>query len=122
MCTCIYVVLNGFSRQEEEMYRLLVVNYEERHKELVQENVDMRDCLLTLQRELSALLKQTAEVTTNHTKVKDLEICSLLCMYTFMYVVCLCLLACMLFNSLLLMFVLCFDVTKKVFDLDNTTG
>ena len=51
-------------RQEEEMYQMLVGNYEERHRELVLENTELRDCLLTMQRELSSLLKQTSELST----------------------------------------------------------
>ena len=52
------------SRQEEEMYQMLVGNYEERHRELVLENTELRDCLLTMQRELSSLLKQTSDLST----------------------------------------------------------
>lgn len=45
------------------MYQLLISNYEERHRELIQENGDLRDCLLSLQRELTALLKYTGDLS-----------------------------------------------------------
>jgi hypothetical protein len=57
-------------RQEEEMYQMLVGTYEERHRELVLENTELRDCLLTMQRELSALLKQTAELPSVQSPAK----------------------------------------------------
>ncbi|KAK7483461.1 hypothetical protein BaRGS_00025260 [Batillaria attramentaria] len=60
----------GLSKQEEEMYQMLIRNYEERHRELVLENTELRDCLLTMQRELSTLLKQTDEVSTVRTQVE----------------------------------------------------
>ena len=46
------------------MYQMLVGNYEDRHRELVLENTELRDCLLTMQRELSSLLKQTSDLST----------------------------------------------------------
>ncbi|CAL1545496.1 unnamed protein product [Lymnaea stagnalis] len=55
---------SGSGKQEEEMYHLLINNYEDRHRELMQENGELRDCLLSLQRELSALLKRTGDMST----------------------------------------------------------
>ncbi|RUS81350.1 hypothetical protein EGW08_010882 [Elysia chlorotica] len=52
------------AKLEEEMYQLVVSNYEERHRELMLENEDLRDCLLSLQRQLSGLLKRTESVKT----------------------------------------------------------
>ncbi|GFO05034.1 afadin-and alpha-actinin-binding protein [Plakobranchus ocellatus] len=49
---------------EEEMYQLVIANYEERHKELMIENADLRDCLLSLQRHLSGLLKNAKKSTS----------------------------------------------------------
>ncbi|XP_005105528.1 afadin- and alpha-actinin-binding protein B [Aplysia californica] len=55
----------GLEKQEEEMYQLLINNYEERHHELMQENSELRDCLLALHRELSALLKHTGDMSSS---------------------------------------------------------
>ncbi|KAK7100327.1 afadin- and alpha-actinin-binding protein B-like [Littorina saxatilis] len=63
----------GLSKQEEDMYQMLVGNYEERHRELVLENTELRDCLLTMQRELSALLKQNAELSSVHSQSQVLQ-------------------------------------------------
>ncbi|KAK0040377.1 afadin- and alpha-actinin-binding protein [Biomphalaria pfeifferi] len=51
-------------KQEEEMYQLIIANYEEKHKELMLENGDLRDCLLSLQKELTRLLKQTGDMSS----------------------------------------------------------
>ncbi|CAG5125707.1 unnamed protein product, partial [Candidula unifasciata] len=53
----------GPDKQEEEMYQILISNYEDRQQELIQENGELRDCLLSLQRELSALHKRTADLS-----------------------------------------------------------
>ncbi|XP_076462447.1 afadin- and alpha-actinin-binding protein B-like [Babylonia areolata] len=63
----------GLSKQEEEMYQVLIGNYEDRHRELVLENTELRDCLLAMQRELSALLKKTAHRSTLHTPSQVVE-------------------------------------------------
>lgn len=57
----------GPEKQEEEMYQLLISNYEDRHSENMQENAELRDCLLALHRELAALLKRTGDMSTSHT-------------------------------------------------------
>ena len=62
-----------FTRLEEEMYQLVISNYEERHRELMLENEDLRDCLLSLQRQLSGLLKRTGGMST--TQSKEVNIC-----------------------------------------------
>ena len=56
---------------------MLVGNYEERHRELVLENTELRDCLLTMQRELSSLLKQTSELSTvqSQSQVHNVHVC-----------------------------------------------
>ena len=46
------------------MYQTLIAKFETRHHDLLQENSDLRDCLSAMQRELSALLKKTADVST----------------------------------------------------------
>lgn len=74
------------SRQEEEMYQMLVGNYEERHRELVLENTELRDCLLTMQRELSSLLKQTSDLSTVQPQSQvglweSMSLCALACSY-----------------------------------------
>ncbi|KAH9498499.1 hypothetical protein Btru_007655 [Bulinus truncatus] len=56
-------------KQEEEMYYQIISNYEERHQELVLENGELRDCLLSFQRELSALLRLTGDKSL----ISDLE-------------------------------------------------
>ncbi|BFZ17124.1 hypothetical protein BsWGS_20163 [Bradybaena similaris] len=53
----------GPEKQVEEMYQILISNYEDRQQELIQENAEIRDCLLSLQRELSALLKRTTDLS-----------------------------------------------------------
>ncbi|GFR92754.1 afadin-and alpha-actinin-binding protein [Elysia marginata] len=52
------------AKLEEEMYQLVISNYEERQRELMLENEDLRDCMLSLQRQLSGLLKRTAGTNT----------------------------------------------------------
>ena len=47
MCIC---------RQEEEMYRSVISNYEDKQKELMVENTELRQCLRDMQRELVGLL------------------------------------------------------------------
>lgn len=44
------------SNKQEEMYQLLISNYEEKHQELRVENSDLRDCLIDMQKELSTVL------------------------------------------------------------------
>uniref|UniRef100_A0A0B6ZWN3 Uncharacterized protein n=1 Tax=Arion vulgaris TaxID=1028688 RepID=A0A0B6ZWN3_9EUPU len=63
----------GPEKQEEEMYHILINNYEERHQELMQENGGLRDCLLSLQRELSTLVKHTTDLSV--TSVLDVSSC-----------------------------------------------
>ena len=45
--------------RQEEMYQLLISNYEEKQQELRIENNDLRECLVHMQRELSAILNNT---------------------------------------------------------------
>ena len=45
--------------RQEEMYQLLISNYEEKQQELRVENNDLRECLVHMQRELSAILNNT---------------------------------------------------------------
>ncbi|XP_071842607.1 afadin- and alpha-actinin-binding protein A-like isoform X2 [Apostichopus japonicus] len=45
-------------KQEEEMYRLIVTNYEERQKELMMENQELRESLSSMQKELVDLLNR----------------------------------------------------------------
>ena len=45
--------------RQEEMYQLLISNYEEKQQELRIENNDLRECLVHMQRELSAVLNNT---------------------------------------------------------------
>ncbi|XP_025110666.1 afadin- and alpha-actinin-binding protein B-like isoform X3 [Pomacea canaliculata] len=53
----------GLSKQEEEMYQLLIHNYEVRHQELLLENTELRNSLLILHQELTTVLKLTEEFT-----------------------------------------------------------
>ncbi|CAH1775353.1 unnamed protein product, partial [Owenia fusiformis] len=46
------------NKQEEDMYRLIITNYEDRQKELMLENKELRECLVTMQKELISLLNQ----------------------------------------------------------------
>ena len=41
------------------MYQLLISNYEEKQQELRVENNDLRECLVHMQKELSAVLNNT---------------------------------------------------------------
>lgn len=59
---------NNHAKLEEEMYQLVISNYEERHRELMMENEDLRDCLLSLQRQLSELLKSTTDASASTVK------------------------------------------------------
>ena len=52
-------------RDQEDMYRLVISNYEEKQKELMEENSDLRQCLSDMQKELHALLG----MRTNRTRV-----------------------------------------------------
>ncbi|KAL4236522.1 Afadin- and alpha-actinin-binding protein [Mactra antiquata] len=49
------------SSKQEEMYQLLITNYEDRHKELCVENSDLRDCLLDMQKQLTHLVIDTSD-------------------------------------------------------------
>ncbi|KAI0220615.1 Afadin- and alpha-actinin-binding protein A [Lamellibrachia satsuma] len=54
------------TRDQEEMYRLVISNYEEKQKELMEENSDLRQCLSDMQKELHALLcMRTSRIRTN---------------------------------------------------------
>ena len=48
-----------FCYRQEEMYQLLISNYEEKQQELRVENNDLRECLVHMQKELSAVLNNT---------------------------------------------------------------
>ena len=49
------------------MYRLVISNYEEKQKELMEENSDLRTCLADMQKELHALLR----MRTGRTRVSS---------------------------------------------------
>ena len=76
-------------RDQEDMYRLVISNYEEKQKELMEENSDLRQCLSDMQKELHALLG----MRTNRTRViwcplSSLSIITILFNYTFIYLKC----------------------------------
>lgn len=50
--------------RQEEMYQVLISNYEEKQQELRVENSDLRDCLLDMQRELSSLVDHSDTTLT----------------------------------------------------------
>ena len=52
------------------MYQLLISNYEEKQQELRVENNDLRDCLVDMQRELTAILNNTEISLSNTTVIK----------------------------------------------------
>ena len=90
------------------MYQMLIGNYEERHRELVLENTELRDCLLAMQRELSALLKKTAESSSlSQSEVRERQrqrerweggiVCECICVCLLGVCVCVCECACMLY-------------------------
>lgn len=60
-------------KNEEEMYRMLVTNYEEREKELMVENNDMRETLKSMQVELIKLLNQQNEDYESNTEVGEIS-------------------------------------------------
>ncbi|XP_077981248.1 afadin- and alpha-actinin-binding protein A-like [Glandiceps talaboti] len=53
------------SKHEEDMYRLIITNYEERQKELMLENQDLRESLRNMEKELVDLLNQQSPMKTN---------------------------------------------------------
>ncbi|XP_070562453.1 afadin- and alpha-actinin-binding protein A-like [Ptychodera flava] len=53
------------SKNEEDMYRLIITSYEERQKELMLENQDLRESLRNMEKELVDLLNQQSPVKTN---------------------------------------------------------
>ncbi|KAK2176495.1 hypothetical protein NP493_659g01066 [Ridgeia piscesae] len=55
------------TRDQEDMYRLVISNYEEKQKELMEENSDLRQCLSDMQKELHALLG----MRTNRTRTSS---------------------------------------------------
>ena len=56
--------------RQEEMYQLLISNYEEKQQELRVENNELRDCLVDMQRELSSILNNTEISLSNTTVIK----------------------------------------------------
>ena len=56
--------------RQEEMYQLLISNYEEKQQELRVENNDLRDCLVDMQRELASILNNTEISLSNTTVIK----------------------------------------------------
>ena len=48
-------------RHEEEMYRLIITNYEERQKEMMLENQVLRESLSNMQKELVDLLNREGD-------------------------------------------------------------
>ena len=56
--------------RQEEMYQLLISNYEEKQQELRVENNDLRDCLVDMQRELTSILNNTEISLSNTTVIK----------------------------------------------------
>lgn len=63
MCIIYKVTIYMIFRQEE-MYQVLISNYEEKQQELRVENSDLRDCLLDMQRELSSLVDHSDTTLT----------------------------------------------------------
>lgn len=57
----------GTAKNEEEMYRVLITGYEERQKELMVENNDLRESLQSMQTELINLLNHHDEDQSEHT-------------------------------------------------------
>lgn len=60
----------GATKNEEEMYRILITDYEERQKELMTENNDLRESLQSMQTELINLLNHQNE---DYDHVNDTE-------------------------------------------------
>ncbi|KAL9950371.1 hypothetical protein ACROYT_G042859 [Oculina patagonica] len=61
----------GSAKNEEEMYKMLITNYEERQKELLVENSDLRETLQNMQAELVNLLNQQNEGYESNTEGGD---------------------------------------------------
>ena len=63
------------------MYRLVISNYEEKQKELMEENSDLRTCLTDMQKELHTLLR----MRTGRTRVsRSLSTTTdLVCLYSY---------------------------------------
>ncbi|XP_002736564.1 afadin- and alpha-actinin-binding protein A-like [Saccoglossus kowalevskii] len=59
------------SKHEEDMYRLIITNYEERQKELMLENQDLRESLRNMEKELVDLLNQQSPVKSNKSTSSD---------------------------------------------------
>ncbi|XP_053395039.1 afadin- and alpha-actinin-binding protein B-like isoform X2 [Mercenaria mercenaria] len=62
------------SNKQEEMYQLLISNYEEKQQELRVENSDLRDCLIDMQKELSSVLNTSnTNMTSLHSQNGDIS-------------------------------------------------
>ncbi|OWF38122.1 afadin- and alpha-actinin-binding protein B-like [Mizuhopecten yessoensis] len=57
----------GSHDKQEEMYQLVIHNYEDKQRELMIENTDLRDCLVYMQRELGTIINHSSDVQTSHT-------------------------------------------------------
>ncbi len=60
-------------RHEEEMYRLVITDYEERQKQLMVENTELRSCLNNMQKELVQLLNEPS-VPSNGSQVNKTKV------------------------------------------------
>ncbi|KAJ8306064.1 hypothetical protein KUTeg_016609 [Tegillarca granosa] len=49
---------NKLKERQEEMYQVLIGNYEEKQRELMLENTDLRDCLMHMQKELISVMNR----------------------------------------------------------------
>jgi len=63
----------GTAKDEEEMYRMLITSYEERQKELMVENNDLRESLKSMQAELINLLNHQSEDYDNENNTEGGE-------------------------------------------------
>ncbi|XP_060070402.1 afadin- and alpha-actinin-binding protein B-like [Ylistrum balloti] len=61
----------GSHDKQEEMYQLVINNYEDKQRELMIENTDLRDCLVLMQRELGTIINHSSDVPTSHTDTQD---------------------------------------------------
>lgn len=61
----------GSHDKQEEMYQLVIHNYEDKQRELMIENTDLRDCLVYMQRELGTMINHSSDAQTSHMDPQD---------------------------------------------------
>ncbi|XP_033736723.1 afadin- and alpha-actinin-binding protein B-like [Pecten maximus] len=61
----------GSHDKQEEMYQLVIHNYEDKQRELMIENTDLRDCLVYMQHELGTIINHSSDAQSTHTDLQN---------------------------------------------------